>query len=153
MEILFTSEGMSINGGEIDSRFKMATETGQCPGCFIASDPENVHDLIKVVEPLLKNEFGNSYWSKHTYLVWEGNAYNVAYCDGIQLKGCNYSRRHTTPSVTNFPVSSRMIVRLTLKAFDGNEYPGKPYIKLESIDVPEDVIKFKTDSGWVNDWD
>ena len=149
-KIKFTQEGMSIDNGTIDTRFRMATETGQLPGCYISGNPEELQVLIDLIQPFLANLFDNHYWGKHTHLVWEGNNYNVAYADGLWFKGCSYSNRHTIPSVTNFPINKAKIVRLTIKAFDDTE----PFILLEEINVPEGIIKYKNSEGnWVNDWE
>lgn len=154
MKISFTEEGMSIDNGTIDPRFKMATETGQYPGCYISSNPEELKVLIDLIQPFLTNNFNNNYWGKHTHLVWEAQSYNVAYADGIWVKGCSYGNRHTVPSITNFPINTGKIVRLTIKAFDGNECHGKPFISLEEISIPEEMVKYKgSDGNWINDWD
>lgn len=149
MKIKFTTKGMSIDDGEIDSRFRMATETGQYPGCYISSNPEELKVLINLIQPFLANVFNNNYWGKRTHLVWEGQSYNVAYADGLWIKGCSYGNRHSVPSITNFPINKTKIVRLTIKAFD-----DEPFILLEEINVPEEMIKYKgSDGNWVNNWE
>lgn len=152
MKIVFTKQGMSVNNGELDARFTLASEADRMPGSFIKCNPENVNDLVAIISPMLTNEFRTNYWQRHKCLVWEGNEYNVAYCDGISVKGCGFHDRSTTPTTHTFPITPKKVVRLTLKAFDGNECPGEPYLSLEDIDVPENVITYKGDNGWVNDW-
>lgn len=152
MKIMFTSKGMSINGGDIDPRFVLAEETCKAPRNFIKSNPEDVTELIEIIKPVLSNRFKYSYWNRHVHFVPDGGKdARVAYCDGIYFGLVWTSMRSETPQHKDFPVSETRIVRVTLKAFDGDTCHGESFLSLEEIDVPEYVISYqKEDGSWTN---